>query len=166
MAPSSRRLAEKMVADIDFEHAEYIVEYGPGTGVFTDRLVEKKKPDTVLLLLEANDKFYELLREKYESDHRIIVVHGFAEHIDLYLKKYGISKVDYVVSGLPFTSLPKNTSETILKKTSSLLDRNGTFITFQYTLMKESFIAGFFQKTERERVLLNIPPAYVLKCKC
>jgi phospholipid N-methyltransferase len=33
--PSSRNLARKMIEDIDFEKAECIVEYGPGTGVFT-----------------------------------------------------------------------------------------------------------------------------------
>ncbi len=35
IAPSSRYLADGMIQSIDFNSAECIVEYGPGTGVFT-----------------------------------------------------------------------------------------------------------------------------------
>ena len=65
IAPSSKYLAEKMVSDIDFEAAGCIVEYGPGTGVFTDELLKKLRPETKLLLLEANKDFCTRLRKKY-----------------------------------------------------------------------------------------------------
>ena len=165
VAPSSKWLAEKMVSDIDFEHAKCIVEYGPGTGVFTEKLLEKKKPDTVLLLLEINKDFYRQLRKKYKTNDNFKIAHGSAENVDKYLNKLGISRVDYVVSGLPFASLPKNTSENILKKTGEILGKEGLFITFQYTLLKKAFIARYFKNIEHKRVLLNIPPAYVLKCR-
>lgn len=165
VAPSSIWLAEKMVSDIDFENAECIVEYGPGTGVFTDKLLEKRKPDTTLFLLEANKEFCMRLREKYAKTQNIIIIYGSAEHVDSYLKKHRIGRVDYVVSGLPFASLPKNVSETILQKTGNILGRKGLFITFQYTLLKKAFLARYFGKIEQERVLRNLPPAYVLKCR-
>lgn len=165
VAPSSKWLAEKMVADIDFENASCIVEYGPGTGVFTEKLVEKKKPETKLLLLETNKEFCTQLREKYSTDENVIVIYGSAEHVDGYLKKHGFHKADYVVSGLPFTSLPKNISESILQKTREIIGQEGVFITFQYTLIKIAFIAEYFDIIEHERVLKNIPPAHVLKCR-
>lgn len=43
VAPSSEKLAEKMVGDIDFKNSEVIIEYGPGTGVFTDKLVKRRR---------------------------------------------------------------------------------------------------------------------------
>ena len=165
VAPSSIWLAEKMVSDIDFENAGCIVEYGPGTGVFTDKLLEKRKMDTTLFLLEANKEFCTRLREKYADTHNIIIIYGSAEHVDSYLKKHGISRVDYVVSGLPFASLPKNVSETILHKTRNIVGKQGLFITFQYTLLKKAFLARYFRKIEQEKVLRNLPPAYVLKCR-
>lgn len=165
VAPSSRCLAEKMVSDIDFNNASCIVEYGPGTGVFTDKLLEKKKQNTKLILLEANKEFCAQLRKKYAENKNIAIIHGSAEHVDSYLKRFGIDKADYVVSGLPFASLPKNVSVKILRKTTKILGKDGLFITFQYTLLKKAFIARFFKRIEFERVLLNIPPAYVLKCK-
>jgi phospholipid N-methyltransferase len=164
VTPSSERLAKKMIRDIDFENADPIVEYGPGTGVFTDKLVERKKQDTLLILLECNNGFCKQLEDKYNGNNNIIVINDSAENVDKYLDKYKINKVDYIVSGLPFASLPKNTSNKILKKTRTILKKNGLFITFQYTLLKKEFITGYFRKIDIERVVFNIPPAYVLKC--
>lgn len=42
--PSSRFLGEKMIEGIDFKKAKYIVEYGPGIGVFTEKLSKKEIP--------------------------------------------------------------------------------------------------------------------------
>lgn len=164
VAPSSEKLAEKMVSDIDFENAKCIVEYGPGTGVFTDKLLERKKQDTILLLLEYNKEFCKRLEEKCNRYDNIIVINDSAENVDEHLAKYNIEKVDYVVSGLPFASLPKNVSNKILEKTRSILKSDGLFITFQYTLLKKEFITVYFKKIDMERVLFNVPPAYVFRC--
>lgn len=164
IAPSSERLAEKMVKDIDFENSECIVEYGPGTGVFTDKLVKGKREDTILILLEYNEEFCKQLEEMYNGYDNIIIINDSAENVDKYLVKYNIKKVDYVVSGLPFASLPKEVSNKILNKTKSILKKDGLFITFQYTLMKKEFIAGYFKEMNIDRVVINVPPAYVLKC--
>lgn len=164
ITPSSERLAEKMVRDIDFENAKCIVEYGPGTGVFTDKLVERKKENTLLILLEYNKEFCRQLEERYNGHDNIIIINDSAENLDEHLSKYSINKVDYVVSGLPFASLPKNVSNKILDKTRALLKKEGLFITFQYTLIKKEFIADYFKEIDTERVVLNVPPAYVLRC--
>lgn len=164
VAPSSERLAKKMISDIDFKNSKCIVEYGPGTGVFTDKLVEGKNQDTILLLLEYNKEFCTLLEERYNGYDNIFIINDSAENVDMYLEKYNIRHVDYVVSGLPFASLPKNTSNRILKKTRTILKKDGLFITFQYTLLKKEFIGKYFKAIELDRVVLNIPPAYVLKC--
>ncbi|MCT8977229.1 SAM-dependent methyltransferase [Clostridium sp. CX1] len=164
VAPSSERLAKKMVKDIDFENANCIVEYGPGTGVFTEKLVERKRQDTILILLEYNKEFCKQLEDMYNGYDNIIIINDSAENVDKYLVQYDIKKVDYVVSGLPFASLPKDVSNKILNKTRGILKRNGLFITFQYTLIKKEFIAGYFKEIDMDRVVINVPPAYVLKC--
>ncbi len=48
IAPSSEKLAYKMVEDINFLNASCIVEYGSGTGVFTEKILSKKKDSTVI----------------------------------------------------------------------------------------------------------------------
>lgn len=165
VAPSSEKLAEKMVRGIDFKNAECIVEYGPGTGVFTDKLVKERNKDTILILIECNKEFCTQLKERYNGYDNIILINDSAENIDKCLRQYNIKKVDYVVSGLPFASLPKDVSNKILRQTKKILNKDGLFITFQYTLLKKEFIASYFKKTHIERVLLNVPPAYVLRCE-
>ncbi|WKY44101.1 rRNA adenine N-6-methyltransferase family protein [Eubacteriaceae bacterium ES2] len=165
IAPSSKRLARQMIKDIDFDRAVCIVEYGPGTGVFTEKLIKKKKPETILLVIEKNTVFYNDLQKKYQGIANLILVNGSAENVETYLQQHNVAQADYVVSGLPFTSLPKNISDQILEKTRQILKNQGLFITFQYTLLKKAYIASFFTKIDLDRVILNLPPAYVFKCR-
>jgi phospholipid N-methyltransferase len=164
--PSSKYLADKMVANIDFDHAKYIVEYGPGTGIFTEKLIKNRKRDTVILLLECNDEFYRMLKEKYKNESNIHIINDSAEYMDKYLIQYNIPKVNYIVSGLPFASLPQSVSATILDKTRRYLKEDGKFITFQYTLLKKNFIQQYFNDIHIKREIRNIPPAYVFYCNC
>ncbi|MDQ0256069.1 phospholipid N-methyltransferase [Evansella vedderi] len=162
--PSSKYLAKKVIDDIDFNQAEYIVEYGPGTGIFTEKILAKRKENTIVLLVELSKEFYQTLKEKYEGEENLYIVNGSAENIDWYLRKFNIPKVDYVVSGLPFTTLPKVTSSEILNKTKSILKDEGTFITFQYTLFRKKLFQSAFEHIEVKRELRNVPPAFVLSC--
>lgn len=162
--PSSKYLAKKMVEDIDFDRAECIVEYGSGTGVFTKELIERRRENTVILIFEYNYKFYELLKEKFEDQRNLCIINDTAENVDKYLLRFNLDCADYIVSGLPFASLPRKVSERILEKTKKVLKKDGLFITFQYTLFKKGFISDFFNNIEIKRELRNIPPAYVFKC--
>ena len=164
IAPSSKYLAKKMIQCIDFKNCECIVEYGPGTGVFTEKIIESKMKGTKLILIEVNDDMYKILRDKYSSNTNIYVINDSAENIENYLSVYEISKVDYIISGLPFASLPRETSHNILNKTKKILRDDGSFITFQYTLLKKDLINNYFNEIKIKREIKNIPPAYVLKC--
>lgn len=57
-----------MMEEIDFKTANYTVEYGPGTGVFTKKLLEKRNPKTIMLLVEQNNAFYLILKEKFKDE--------------------------------------------------------------------------------------------------
>lgn len=163
--PSSEHLAKKMIEGIDFKRAKCIVEYGPGTGAFTEKLVENKEDDTIIILIEYNYGFYTMLKNKYKGYENIYIINDSAENMEKHLKKYNISSVDYIVSGLPFASLSKTVSYNILNTTKRILSEDGEFITFQYTLLKKLFIKQFFKDIDVKRELKNFPPAYVLCCK-
>lgn len=157
--PNSKYLAEKMVDSIDFHYAKYIVELHPGTGVFTDKIIKSRIQHTVVMLIASNKEFCTLLKERYKNERNLIIIHGSAEEIDKYSKNYNIPYFDYLVSGLPFASLPKSVSSAILIKTKKLLRKNGTFITFQYTLFKKGFISHYFEYINITREYRNMPPA-------
>ncbi|WP_318614537.1 class I SAM-dependent methyltransferase [Sporosarcina sp. YIM B06819] len=164
IAASTSQLAKGMVNGIDFGKANCIVEIGPGTGAFTKEIVKRKQPGTLLLLIEINEVFSAVLQERYKHDPSIQVINGSAEHIESYLKSSNIGEIDYCVSGLPFASLPAKVSANILKNVMELLKPGGQFITFQYSLVKLTFIKEYFSQIDVEKVWFNLPPAYVLSC--
>lgn len=165
IAPSGKSLAEKMIDNIDFRNAKCVVEYGPGTGVFTEKILARVKSDTIVLLVEINKEFYDILKNQYGHKENVIIANDSAENIDKILKENGIEKVDYIVSGLPFASLPRKVSSSILMKTSKIISDNAEFVTFQYFIFKLVFFKEYFGKINYKRVFKNIPPAYVLRCK-
>jgi phosphatidylethanolamine/phosphatidyl-N-methylethanolamine N-methyltransferase len=165
IAASTSQLAKGMVNGIDFDKASCIVEIGPGTGSFTREIMKRKQPATSLLLIEINESFYDILQKRYQHDPSVQVINGSAEHIEKYLITSNIGEIDYCVSGLPFASLPAKVSATILKNVMGSLKPSGEFITFQYSLVKLSFIKEYFSEIVVEKVWLNLPPAYVLSCK-
>lgn len=165
VAPSSEKLANRMVEDINFINATCIVEYGPGTGVFTEKILNKKKDSTIFIAIEYNTEFYKILKDKFKNETNFILINDSAENLKDYLDKYNINKVDYIVSGLPFASLPDAMSQRILSVTKEILKGKSRFITFQYTLFKMKLFRKYFGQIKRKKVLLNLPPAYVLECK-
>lgn len=165
VAPSSKYLAYKMIESINFKNVECIVEFGPGTGIFSEKILSRVKDDTKVVLVEINKEFYNILKETYGHKKNVIIVNDSAENIDIILKKYSIEKVDYILSGLPFTSLPREVSKAILTKTSEILKEEGEFITFQYSLVKLDFFKKYFFNISYKKEIRNLPPAYVLQCK-
>lgn len=164
IVPSSKFLAKNMIESIDFNKSKCIVEYGPGTGVFTKELVSKASKETLIVLIEHNNDFAQILNDKYKSNNNVIIINDSAEFIDYYLNKYNINTVDYIISGLPFASLPQNVSTCILDKTKNILSKQGKFITFQYTLFKKDLFKSRFRIIQHRKVFKNIPPAYVIEC--
>ncbi|MCL1883217.1 MAG: methyltransferase domain-containing protein [Defluviitaleaceae bacterium] len=160
--PSSKYLAQKMVANIDFAEAKCIVEYGPGTGVFTEKLLSRRHKDTKVILIERNEEFYFMLKDKFSDQSNLQIVNDSAENIGKYLAENNIDHADYIISGLPFASLPSSLSENILEQTKKYLKPGGKFITFQYTLFKANVFARFFTKPQINWEVRNVPPAYVL----
>lgn len=163
--PSSQKLAEEMVRNVDFQNAKCIVEYGSGTGVFTEKLIAKKKEDTLLIVFEKNQEFCNNLLNNYKYKKNVKIINDGAEKIKEHLKNFNISQADYIVSGLPFASLPKNISDRILNNTKEVLNVEGEFITFQYSLVKKGLFKSYFDSIKVKKIMLNLPPAYVLKCR-
>lgn len=165
IAPSGKALAQKMMQPIDFSLAKVIVEYGPGTGAFTAELIKRRKKDTSLILVEQNKIFCRELFRKFAGEPNFYIVHGKAEKVKKYLKKFGFSKANYIVSGLPFTSLPAEVSDRILKAAGAAIGNNGIFITFQYSLIKKKFFEKYFDISYYLKEIKNLPPAYVFVMK-
>lgn len=157
--PSSRKLARVMSSQVDYDKANVIVELGAGLGTFTDEIVKRLKPDTKLIIVEINEKFFNILRDKFKNKENIFIVKDSAENLDEILLNYGYGKADYVISGLPFLNFPKGLRKGIFEVVSSCIEHN--FILFQYTRILEKELLEHYNIVKRKKVIFNIPPANV-----
>jgi phospholipid N-methyltransferase len=164
MAPSSRFLAQKMLENIDFSQAKVLIELGPGTGVFTDKILEKMSPDAMLLIFELNDNFCNALKKRI-SDKRAVIIHDSAEKIEHYLSEYNLDKADVVISSLPLANFPQELRQAILDASHRSLKSVGKYIQFQYSLQSKKHIKNTFNDVSIDFTPLNFPPAFVYTCK-
>jgi phospholipid N-methyltransferase len=145
ISPSSKNLTSAMLRDIDFKKDSIFVEYGPGNGVFTKEIINKKSSNSILIIIELNKDMFNELKNKFESKN-IFIYNESVENIQNILKRKNIKKVDYIISGIPFSSIEKNIVENILNNTKKCMHEKSLFITFQYTKVKLKIFLKYFSE--------------------
>ena len=144
-----------------------VVEYGPATGVITQQILARMQRGSRLLAIDTNDSFLQVLRENVRDD-RLSIFHESAANIKQVLQRSWIKEsdsVDYVISGIPFTFLPTDVAEKIVKDTYDILAPGGKFIVYQFLKPDTRRAKGIhqhlpkaFKTIHREVEFLNIPP--------
>jgi len=140
---SSPFLVRKMTEPVDWSKAKVIVEFGAGTGVITDKILENMANDAILLCFEIDDNLYQKLVGRI-NDPRIKLVKDGAENLGKYLAKNNLAEVDCIISGLPLVSLPKKKSAQIITQIIKYLKRGGKYIQFQYFLTSFNNLKNYF----------------------
>jgi phospholipid N-methyltransferase len=161
---SSRWLVREMLEPIDFKKAKVVVELGAGSGAFTKELLSQMSPDTHLLSFEINPEFCKILRSTI-SDERFILIEDSAAALPEHLEKLGFGQADYIISGIPFVTLPTELVHEIVIASRKSLKKNGLFIQFHYSSLIQKMYQEFFGNVEVRLVPLNIPPAFVMICR-
>jgi phospholipid N-methyltransferase len=164
LIPSSRFLVNKVLGEVDWGRARVLVEYGPGVGTFTTEILRRMRSDAVLIALDTNADFVRFLRGKIHDD-RLHVVHGSAAEADAALARLGLSHADYIISGIPYTTIPPEVRETILRKTHSLLHPNGAFLVYQFTRAVLPHLQQVFGQVLQDFEPLNVMPARLFFCR-
>nr|WP_239017013.1 methyltransferase domain-containing protein [Sphingomonas ginkgonis] len=156
--PSSRKLIDRMLAPVDWEKTRLFVEYGPGVGTFTRPILERMGPDATLITIDTNPEFTTYLREDID-DPRLVAVTGSAADVEKIIADRGFSHADYVLSGLPFSTLPPGVGDAIGAATSRVIRPGGAFLVYQFSPKVRDFIAPVFERLERGFEWVNVPPA-------
>jgi phospholipid N-methyltransferase len=156
--PSSRYLIEKMLAPVDWSRADVFVEYGPGVGTITRPILDRLKPDAKLIAVDTNPDFCNYLRQEF-NDPRLIVVNRSAAELGQILAEQDSDGADYVISGLPFSTLPPGVGPAIVRATRSSLKPGGIFLVYQFSPKVGDFLREEFDNIDRAFEPLNIPPA-------
>jgi phospholipid N-methyltransferase len=160
--PSSKQMIRRVTSKFDFSESRVIVEYGPGEGCHTREIVRQMHRDSILLLFELDPELVTHLRQQFRHNSRIHVIHAGADEITNELKSRGIEYCDYVVSGIPFSTMEINKKRALLKKTFEALAPKPTsaFIIYQFTNELRGH-ATIFPRAETEYFLPNIPPNFI-----
>jgi phospholipid N-methyltransferase len=156
--PSSRLLIERMLKPVDWDNTRLFVEYGPGVGTFTRDLLDRMGPDAKLVTIDTNPDFTKYLTKSID-DPRLIAVTGSAADVEQILDERGLGKADYVLSGLPFSTLPKGVGDAIAKATAKVIRPGGAFLVYQFNPKVKDFIEPYFERLDRGFEWVNVPPA-------
>jgi len=169
--PSARALSRRMTEWIDWSGVRTVVEYGPGTGAFTEHVLGLLDPQTRYTAIEINRAFVTHLRARFADIH---VIHDSVEHVEERCHEVGIEQVDVILSGLPWAVLSDAEQHSVLDPTLRILKPGGSFATFGYLhvlgtsgsrKLRRQLRQRFSQVEVSRPAWTNVPPALVYRCR-
>ena len=158
--PSSKILIDKMLEPVDWRSCKLFVEYGPGVGTFTQHILDRIAPDATLLTIDTNPDFTEYLDRKF-TDSRLTAVTGSAADVRQIIADCGFEAADYVLSGLPFSTLPAGVGPAIAAATHRVLRPGGAFLVYQFRARARDFLAVHFNRIDNAFEWVNVPPCFL-----
>jgi len=170
IVPSSQALAKTLLSDAEVSRWNTVVEFGPGTGVFTEHLVKLVGASSVFFAMEINPF---LARQARLRCPQAQVHTASATDIVEYLGRHGLRHCDCIVSSLPWGSLKPELQDAIFAAILDALPAGGKFVTFTYAgvplmpagrAFKQRLVDNFSNVHTSPIVWKNFPPALVYSC--
>ena len=155
--PSSRFTIAKMLAPVNWDECKLFVEYGPGVGTFCRPVLERLRRDAQLILIDTNPLYIDYLKRTIR-DSRFSAVLGSAADVEDIVRAHGHDHADYVLSGLPFSTLPDGIGPAIAAATHRVLRPGGAFLVYQFSARARDFMARHFTRIDNGFEWLNILP--------
>jgi phospholipid N-methyltransferase len=163
LIPSSRFLVGRLLDKVDWARAGTIVEYGPGVGTFTAHILGRMRPNARLVVFEMNRDFVGYLK-RILPDPRLHVVHGSAESVQEELDRLKLDGADYIISGIPFTTMPVELREKIMRESRQALNPGGAVLVYQFTRAVLPYLRTHFSRIHQDFEPRNILPARLFYC--
>ncbi len=168
VAPSSPELAAEMLQGIRPDEKNIVLELGVGTGAIT-KYLQKVIPNRESYLgIEIDAELVKTLGAEFDDFN--IICGNAAEAYSIH-QRSGLGKVRYLVCCLPFVSLPKEVSESVLLEIEKFMHEGCELRIFQYAhgyylppaIRLREFLRNRYGKSKRSPLILkNVPPAFTL----
>lgn len=155
--PSSRFTITKMLEPVDWDNCQLFVEYGPGVGTFCQPVLDRLPRDGKLIVIDTNPLFIDYLKRTI-TDSRFVPVLGSAADVEDIVRAHGHEKADYVLSGLPFSTLPDGVGPAIADATWRVLRKGGAFLVYQFSARARDYMERNFTRIDQGFEPFNIPP--------
>ncbi len=164
LIPSSRFLVNRLLDQVEWSRAGTIVEYGPGVGTFTGEILRRLGPEGSLVAIDTNRDFARYLTRTLRDD-RLHVIEGSAADAQESLHQRGLGRADYVISGIPYSTMDPGLRARILRSTHDLLQPDGAFLVYQFTRAVLPHLHQVFPHVQQEFEPRNIMPARLFYCR-
>jgi len=174
VVPSSKHLANAMLKDVNLQPGDSVLEYGPGTGSFTQQIVNSVRHSAFrggrlrYLGIERDPGFREVVMGRFpDLDFHL----GDVLDQRRLIEEYRLPRPRLIISGLPFVSIPPDIALDILHTARDLLVPGGFFRAFSYlhawptpgAFRLRKWMDEIFDSFELNGpIALNVPPAFVL----
>ena len=128
--PSSPWLIDQVAKCAHLKDANRIMELGPGTGGTTKGILKYMQDDAQLISVEINQKFIDHI-EKSIDDQRLTMSNKGAQNLVEIMEEHDWESADVIISGIPFTTLPKGMDKAIVQSIYDALKPGGIFLAYQ-----------------------------------
>lgn len=156
--PSSPWLVKRVAQVADLAHAKRIIELGPGTGGTTRAILNAMHPEAELVSVEINEKFIEHMKATIEDD-RLKITNKGAQNLPEILKDNHWEAADVIISGIPFSTLPKGLGDVIMQGIHQTLKPDGRFLAYQLRDHVSKLAEPLFGRYSLKKVeYKNLPP--------
>jgi phospholipid N-methyltransferase len=93
------------------------------------------------------------------------VVEGSAADAQTVLAARGLGHADYVISGIPYSTMPAEVRDQILRTTHDVLHPDGAFLVYQFTRAVLPYLRDTFALVDQRFEPRNIMPARLFFCR-
>lgn len=146
------------------------MEFGPGTGIFTEEILRNLGTNGRFIAVERNPKLASILQQRFPD---AFIYEDSVENACNILEQHKIPEVDAIVCGLPWAAFDEKTQDEFLHTIRIILKDGGVFVTFAYLQgvllpagqrFNKKIRASFSQLRTSRVVWWNLPPAFVYRC--
>jgi phospholipid N-methyltransferase len=173
IAPSMPALGNRVsapVAAFPAERPPVVVELGPGTGVISSAVRDRLPAGARQVAVELHPGMVDYLRRELPW---LDVVAGDAAELPALLEPLGITSVDVVVSGLPWSLFDAARQDRMLGAVTAVLAADGVFSAFGYLHAAgrgsarrfRGLLEQAFAEVSTASVWRNVLPARVYDCR-
>ena len=159
---SSKYVVQGIVREIKPGH-KYIIEYGAGDGVVTKEILNCLPPDGRLIAFELNKDFISQLKKIH--DRRLTVVNEDAVMASRDFQKFGLPRIDAVISGIPLTLISPKAREELIRNTYSALSEGGLFLVYQYSPLVFPVLKKIFKNIRLSFEPRNFLPYFIMRAE-
>lgn len=158
--PSFSHTGDRLLKPVDWGQTRLLIEFGPGIGRFTAAALERMRGDATLIAIDSSERFTNYLRAAI-PDPRLRALTRSARDVAAVVEGQGFDRVDCILSGIPFSTLPAGEGEAIVRASRRLLRPGGLFVAYQVKDEIRPLLERHFIKRGEAYEWRNLPPYHL-----